>query len=55
LVEKAERLMDSANPEDKEDLVDLVESVQDALGKGDAGVTERALAELSDLIYYLES
>jgi molecular chaperone DnaK (HSP70) len=55
LVEKAQRLMESANPEDKEDLVDLIESVQDALGKGDAGGAERAVAELSDLIYYLES
>ena len=55
LIEKAEQLMDSANAEDKEDLVDLVESVRDALAKGDAGATERAVAELSDLIYYMES
>jgi molecular chaperone DnaK (HSP70) len=55
LIDKAERLMESANPEDKEDLVDLVESVRDALAEGNTDKTERAVAELSDLIYYLES
>jgi molecular chaperone DnaK (HSP70) len=55
LVEKAERLMESANAEDKEDLVDLVESVQDALALNDTEALERAVAELSDLIFFLES
>jgi len=55
LIEKAERLMEGANTEDKEDLVDLVESLKDARAKADAGGVERAVAELSDLIYYLES
>jgi len=55
LVEKAERLMGSATAEDKEDLVDLVESVQDALAENDIPALERAVAELSDLVYYLES
>jgi len=55
LIEKAERLMESANAEDREDLVDRVESVQDALAQDDAEALERAVAELSDLIYYLES
>ncbi len=55
LIEKAERLMESANPEDKEDIVNLIESVQDALTANDIPALERAVAELSDLIYYLES
>jgi molecular chaperone DnaK (HSP70) len=55
LIEKAERIMEGANAEDKEDLVDLVESLKDARAKGDAGGVERAIAELTDLIYYLES
>jgi molecular chaperone DnaK (HSP70) len=55
LVEKAERLMEGANPEDQEDLVDLIEAVQDALAGNDIAALERAVAELSDLIYYLES
>jgi molecular chaperone DnaK (HSP70) len=55
LIEKAERLMENANPEDREDLVDLVESVQDALANGAGEALERQVAELTDLIYYLES
>jgi hypothetical protein len=35
--------------------VDLVESVQDALADNDIPALERAVAELSDLVYYLES
>jgi hypothetical protein len=54
-VEKAERLMEGANAEDQEDLVDLIEAVQDALASNDIAALERAVAELSDLIYYLES
>jgi molecular chaperone DnaK len=55
LVEKAERLLEGANADDREDLVDRIESVRDALSKGDPGPLERAVAELADLIYYLES
>ena len=55
LIEKAERLMDDANPEDREDLVDNIESVQDALASDDAAALERATDELSDLVFYLES
>jgi molecular chaperone DnaK len=55
LTEKAERLLESANAEDREDLVNLVESVQDALAQGDTPALQRSVAELSDLIYYLES
>jgi molecular chaperone DnaK len=55
LVEKAERLMEGANAEDRDDLVDGVEAVRDALEQGDAADLERAAAQLADLIYYLES
>jgi len=55
LVEKAERLMAEANAEDKEDLVNLVETIQDALAANDMAALEPAVAELSDLVYYLES
>ena len=55
LIEKAERLMEAANAEDRDDLVDLIERVQDALAQGDAEQLERGVAELSDLVYYLES
>jgi molecular chaperone DnaK (HSP70) len=55
LIEKAERLMDTAGPEDREDLVDRLEAVRDAIAGGDAAALEQAVAELSDLIYYLET
>ena len=55
LLEKAERLMDGANVEDKEDLVDLCEAAREALESNDTAALERAVAELSDLVYYLES
>ncbi|MBK5966365.1 heat-shock protein Hsp70 [Thiocystis minor] len=55
LIEKAERLLETANPEDREDLVDLIERVRDALVEGDVGALEPAVAALTDLLYYLES
>ena len=53
LIEKAERLMDTANAEDREDLVDASEAVKDAIARGAA--LADAVSKLSDLIYYLES
>ncbi len=55
LIEKAERLMDIAPAEDKEDLVDLTEQLRDALSAGDIGAQQQAGGELSDLIFYLDS
>lgn len=55
LVEKAERLLEGANPEDRDDLVDGIEAVRDALAQDDAAALEQAVAQLADLIYYLES
>ena len=55
LVEKAERLLEGANPEDRDDLVNGIEAVRDALAQDDAAALEQALALLADLIYYLES
>ncbi|MEA2119756.1 Hsp70 family protein [Halovibrio sp. HP20-50] len=55
LIEKAERLMEDATPEDKEDLVDNIESVRDALESDDANALTLATDELADLIFYLES
>lgn len=54
LIEKAERLLDHASPEDREDLVDCMESVRDGLNRDETALAE-AVDELSDLIFYLES
>jgi len=53
LIEKAENLMEGANEDDRDDLVEGVERLKDLLAQG-ADVDE-ATAELSDLVYYLES
>ncbi|NEV63958.1 Hsp70 family protein [Thiorhodococcus minor] len=55
LIEKAERLMDTASAEDKEDLVDMTETLRDALDSGDTGAIDEATSALTDLIYYLET
>jgi molecular chaperone DnaK len=55
LVEKAQRLLQGANPDDRDDLVDGVEAVQDALAQDDPKTLEQAVAQLADLIYYLEA
>ena len=55
LIEKAERLMDTAVAEDQEDLVDLTEQLRDALSAGDVSAQQQASGELSDLIFYLDS
>jgi molecular chaperone DnaK len=55
LIEKAERLMEGAGEEDRDDLVDRIEAVKDALREGDDASLERVLGELSDLVFYLES
>lgn len=55
LLEKAERLLETAGAEDKDDLVDLSETVRDALDAGDMSKLGPAVASLSDLIYYLET
>jgi molecular chaperone DnaK (HSP70) len=55
LVEKAERLMEGANAEDRDDLVDGIEAVHEALSRDDGAALEEAVAQLADLIYYLES
>ena len=55
LVEKGQRLLEGASPEDRDDLVNGIEAVQDALTADDIPALELAVAQLADLIYYLES
>ena len=55
LVEKGQRLLEGANSEDRDDLVNGIEAVQDALAAEDIPALELAVAQLADLIYYLES
>lgn len=55
LVEKAERLLEDATPEDREDMIDLIETIRDAMAEGDTAALREAVDALSDILYYLES
>lgn len=57
LVEKAERLLQNVGADDREDLVDSIEAVRDAM-TGDTGEADpklqHAMAALADVLYYLD-
>ncbi len=55
LVEKAGRMMDSLSNEDKEDMVDLIESIHDAIEANDMAKLSETEEELADMIYYMEA
>ncbi|MBK5930730.1 Hsp70 family protein [Halochromatium salexigens] len=55
LLDKAERLLETASAEDKEDLIDLVEAVRDTLDASDMAGLKRSTDALADLLYYLET
>ena len=55
LVEKAEKLMETASDEDKEDMIDLIEQIKDGLAGKDLAAVEKASDRLADILYYLES
>jgi molecular chaperone DnaK (HSP70) len=55
LVEKAERMLEDATAEDREDMVNLIEVIRDRLQSHDLDALEAPMAELSDILYYMES
>ena len=55
LVEKAERMLDDASPEDREDMVNTIEVINDAITKEDYAALKEPMDQLSDILYYLES
>ncbi len=55
LIEKAERMLDDATAEDQEDIINIVEDVRDAMSNQDQNKLTTAMAELADIVYYLES
>ncbi|HOW74954.1 MAG TPA: Hsp70 family protein [Candidatus Competibacteraceae bacterium] len=55
LVEKAERLLDRAAEEDREEMINLMESIKDALREEDIDALAEPVATLSDILFYLES
>ncbi len=55
LVEKAERMLEDASAEDREDMVNLIEAINDAITKEDYAALKEPMDQLSDILYYLES
>lgn len=55
LVEKAERLLDKASDDDREDLINLIEQIKDALAGENFATLSKPMGELSDILFYLES
>ena len=55
LVEKAERLIDHAVADDREEMINLIEAINDALIAGDLKALAEPVAALSDILFYLES
>lgn len=55
LIKKAETLMDDAESEDQEELVEMVEAIRDALKAADGTRLDESMHELNEIIFYLES
>ncbi len=55
LVEKAERMLDAAAPDDREDIISLIETIRDALRTEAVDALPKAMDELADILFYLES
>ncbi len=55
LIEKAHLVMDTAPDDDREDLVDLTESLTTAMAENNAVRMEEVMEELSEIIFFLES
>ena len=55
LLEKAEKLLEKASDEDKEDMIDLIEQIKDGLAGKDFAAVEAATDRLADILYYLDA
>jgi hypothetical protein len=55
LLEKAGARLDTAGDEDRQEMIDLMETIRDAQTCGDAATLAQARTQLSDLLFYLET
>lgn len=55
LVEKAERAIDGASQEDRDEIVNLIETIRDTLAANRFDELKGPCDELSDILYYLEN
>jgi molecular chaperone DnaK (HSP70) len=55
LVDKARSLFAAAGEDDREDMIDLIESIDNAITEDDNELIQEHMDELSEIIFYLES
>ena len=55
LVEKAQKMLNEASEDDREDIVNLLESIQDAINENTPETLSEPVEQLTDILYYLES
>jgi molecular chaperone DnaK len=55
LIEKAKSLLEKATTDDKDEIIDLIEKINDAIQTGSIQDLSDAAEELSEILYYLES
>jgi molecular chaperone DnaK (HSP70) len=55
LVEKAERLLDKAAEDDREEMINLIEAIKDALSSNHLDALKEPTSALSEILFYLES
>ena len=55
LLDRAGAKLDAVGDEDRHEMIDLMETIRDAQASGDAAGAEQARAQLSDLLFYLET
>jgi len=55
LIEKARSLFDKAGEDDREDMINLLEAIGQALTDDDEDLLQENMDELSEIIFYLES
>lgn len=53
-IEKARKMLEKASDEDRQDIIDLIERIQDALDQNNMEMAAEAREELEDLLFYLE-
>jgi molecular chaperone DnaK len=55
LIDKARSLFAAAGEDDREDMIDLIESINSTIAEDDTELIQELMDELSEIIFYLES
>jgi len=54
LLERSRKLLDSAHPEDREEMIDLHEQIEQAIEQADADGLTKAADDLKELLFFIE-